>query len=84
TPSAIWADVVSCDYFKVRKLTLSGKETIPVDWTTFHALFVERGDAAVEAGNVRYPLPPGTSCLIPASALRYILTGNATLLVTTL
>ena len=84
TAGATWSDIVSCDYFKVRKLALSGKETIPVDGTTFHALFVERGDAAVEAGDVRYALPPGTSCLIPASALRYTLTGNATLLVTTL
>jgi mannose-6-phosphate isomerase len=86
TPNATWADVISCDYFKLRKLILCGKETIPVNWASFQALFVEEGDVAVEAGNERYTLTPGTSCLIPASALRYVLTPtpNATLLVTTL
>ena len=87
TPNATWADVVSCDYFNVRKLTLSGHETIPLDGTCFHALFVERGNAIVEAGGVSYTLTPGTSCLIPADAQRYTLspqTGPATLLLTTL
>jgi mannose-6-phosphate isomerase len=86
TLNATWADVVSCEFFKVRKLTLRGKETVPVDWTTFHALFVEAGEVAVEAGGETHYLTAGTSCLIPASALRYVLTPtpNATLLVTTL
>ena len=86
TPNATWEEVVTCEFFKVRRLTLRGKTTIPVDWTTFHALFVEGGDVTVEAGGERCPLPPGASCLIPASALRYTLTPStpATIIITTL
>jgi len=87
TPNATWADVVSCDYFNVRKLTLSRLETIPLDGTSFHALFVERGEAIVEAGDIAYTLTAGMSCLIPAAAKHYTLfplADQTTLLLTTL
>ena len=87
TDNATWADAVSCEYFTLRRLTLSGQETIPVDGTSFHALFVEAGGVTVEAGGERYTLAAGASCLIPASVTHYTLSplaDNVTLLVTTL
>jgi len=87
TPNATWADVVSCDYFNVRKLTLCGQEAIPLDGTSFHALFAEHGNAVVEAGGVAHTLTAGASCLIPAAAQHYTLSPQAdpaTLILTTL
>jgi len=83
TPNAAWSDVGSCDDFNIRKLALCGHAAIPLDGTTFHVLFAEAGHATVEAGGESYPLATGASCLIPAAAAGYTLTGNATLLITT-
>ena len=87
TLGATWADVLSCDYFNIRKLTLSAQEFIPVDGTSFHALFIERGSAIIEAGGTAHTLTAGMSCLIPAAAKHYALSplaDHATLLLTTL
>jgi len=87
TPHAIWADVISCDYFNVKKLIISGTQTIPLDGTTFHALFIESGNVQIESGATTHTLTPGTSLLIPASTPHYTLTPSATpttLLLTTL
>ena len=81
-----WSDVVSCDYFTLRKLDLTETITVPVDGTSFHALFVEKGHATVSAGGESVALSAGASCLIPAAAAGYTLApeSTATLLVTTL
>ena len=88
TPSGrnAWSDVVSCAYFTLRKLDLAETLGIPLDGTSFHALFVEKGQATVSAGGESYALAAGASCLIPASALGYALTPEtaSTVLVTTL
>lgn len=82
----VWSDVVSCDYFHLRKLFLTKTLTVPLDGTSFHALFVEKGAVSVSAGSETAALRAGTSALIPAAANGYTLTpdGSATLLVTTL
>ena len=81
-----WFDVVSCAYFSLRKLALCETMTIPLDGTSFHALFVEKGRATVSAGGETAALETGASCLVPAAATGYTLTPDtpATLLVTTL
>jgi mannose-6-phosphate isomerase len=76
--------LVACEYFHVGKLTLSGKKSISHDGTTFSVLFVESGSVAVEAGGENVLLAEGTSCLIPAAAPSFTITGKASLLITTL
>ena len=68
TARAAWADVVSCDYFNVRKLTVRGQETVPLDGTSFHALFVEAGRAFVEVGDNPYLIGAGAMGIIPSRA----------------
>jgi mannose-6-phosphate isomerase len=83
---AVWSDVVSCDFFTLRKLDLSQPLTVPVGGASFHALFVEKGFVSVSSGGESVTLPGGASALIPAAADAYALQpeGSATLLVTTL
>ena len=82
-----WHTVLGCKYFNLRRLDLRSAEQVLLDGTSFHALFVLNGEAAVSAGGGAVPLPAGTSCLIPAAAGSFNLrpTGaSATVLVTTL
>ena len=82
----VWSDVVACDFFHLRKLFLAKPLSIPLDGTSFQALFVEKGAASVSAGGETFPLRTGMSALIPAAASDYSLIpeGPATLLITTL
>jgi len=81
-----WFDVVSCDYFTLRKLDLKEAVTIPVDGSSFQALFVVKGRVTVSAGGETVALETGASCLIPAAATDYTLSTDtaSTVLVTTL
>lgn len=76
--------LVSCAFFQVGKLALAGSTSIKHDGTTFTALFVENGNASVEAGGETVQLIKGMSCLIPAASQKFTLAGNASLLITTL
>lgn len=82
----LWSDVVSCEFFSLRRLDLAEALSVPLDGTSFQALFVEKGSVAVSSGGETVVLPPGASALIPAAAPAYSLApqGSATLLVTTL
>jgi mannose-6-phosphate isomerase len=81
-----WSDVVACEFFTLRKLDLAETHTVPVDGTSFHALFVEKGRVTVAAGGENVSLLKGASCLIPAAADDFKLTPEtpSTLLITTL
>ena len=81
-----WSDVVSCDFFTLRKLDLTTPQQMTVDGTTFHALFVTAGQVTVAAGGERVTLNAGSSALVPADANAFTLTPDiaSTLLITTL
>jgi mannose-6-phosphate isomerase len=81
---ANYKSLVSCPLFQVGKLTLAGSTSVAHDGTTFTALFVEEGNVSIEAGGETVQLDKGMSCLIPAAAQDFTLTGNASLLITTL
>lgn len=77
-------DVLSCEYFKLEKLIFSAPLEIPMSGKTFHALFVAEGEAEVHWGDECLTAPAGTSVLIPAAMPSYTLSGNATVLRTTI
>jgi len=79
----IW-EVLQCEYFQLEKLAYSRPVTVPLDGTTFHALFVAEGDATIRWGEESLPAPAGTSVLIPAALPAYTLDGTATVLRTTI
>ena len=76
--------LVSCSFFQVGTLILEGGTSIEHDGTTFTSLFVENGNVSIEAGGETVQLVKGMSCLIPAAAQKFTLSGNASLVVTTL
>jgi mannose-6-phosphate isomerase len=84
TGIANYKSLVSCTFFQVGKLTLAGSTVVAHDGTTFTALFVENGNVSVEASGETVQLVKGMSCLIPAAAQKSTLSGNASLIVTTL
>ncbi len=77
-------EILECEYFRLEKLHFSAPLEVPVNGTTFHALFVAEGEASIEWAGERLSLPAGTSALIPAALPAYTLTGNATVLRTTI
>jgi mannose-6-phosphate isomerase len=77
-------EVLQCEYFKLEKLLFSAPIEVPMDGTTFHALFVAEGEAAVDWGDETLCAPAGTSILIPAALSTYTLGGNAMVLRTTI
>ena len=76
--------VLQCEYFRLEKLMFSAPLEIPLDGTTFHALFVAEGEAIISWGDETLPAPIGTSILVPASLPAYTLAGRATVLRTTI
>ena len=76
--------LISCAFFQVGKFALAGSTSIQHDGTTFTALFVENGNVSIEAGGETIQLVKGMSCLIPAAAQKFTLSGNASVLMTTL
>ena len=77
-------EVLACEYFRLEKLTFTTPLEVPLDGTTFHALFVSEGEATVSWGGGTLTAPAGTSILIPAALPAYTLGGDATVLRTTI
>jgi len=83
---ASWFQVVSCEFFTLKKLELSGSVALTQDGTTFTALFVNRGAASIRCNGIAYDLAQGASALLPAAAGCCTITApdSASILVTTL
>ena len=77
-------EVLKCEYFKLEKLVFSAPLEVPMDGTTFHALFVSEGKASISWGDDILTAPAGTSILVPAALPAYTLEGNTTILRTTI
>ncbi|WP_168442025.1 type I phosphomannose isomerase catalytic subunit [Pontiella desulfatans] len=77
-------EVLSCEYFRLEKLAFTAPLEIPMQPTTFHALFVSEGEATISWEKESLAAPAGTSILIPAALPAYTLDGNATVLRTTI
>ena len=77
-------EVLQCEYFRLEKLVFSAPLEVPMDGTTFHALFVAEGEAIISWGDETLTAPAGTSILVPAALTAYTLTGKATVLRTTI
>ena len=73
-------EILECKYFRVEKLQLSQPLEIPLDGSTFHALFTAEGEATIEWNEGTLTAPAGTSVLIPAALTDYTLAGNATVI----
>ena len=76
--------VMECAYFQLEKLVFSAPLEVPMDGTSFHALFVAEGKAEISWEDQTLPAPAGTSILIPAALPAYTLEGEATVLRTTI
>lgn len=77
-------NVLKCEYFQLEKLAFSAPLEVPMDGTTFHALFVAEGEAEICWTDESLVVPAGTSILVPAALPAYTLMGNATVLRTTI
>jgi mannose-6-phosphate isomerase len=77
-------EVVRCEYFTVEKLEFTAPLEIPLDGSSFHALFVSEGEAVISWPDGSLTASAGTSVLVPAALPAYSLEGEATLLRTTI
>lgn len=59
-----WTEILSCPYFRLRRLDLREPATIAADPSTFLGLFCLEGSAAADGAAMR----AGESLLVPASA----------------
>ena len=84
--TAGWSDVIRNIFFHMRRLRLLQPTFVATDGT-FHALFVKRGAARLEAGDEIFNIASGDSILVPACCASYTLIpadSDAEILVTTL
>jgi len=77
-------EILTCEYFRLERLVFSAPLEVPLDGSTFHALFIAEGEAEISWGDESLSAPAGTSILIPAALPAYTLTGDATILRTTI
>ena len=77
-------ELLTCEYFRLEKLQFNAPLEVPLDGSTFHALFVAEGCAEISWGDECLSAPAGTSVLVPAALPAYTLSGNATVLRTTI
>ncbi len=77
-------EVLKCEYFQLEQLQFSAPLEVPLNGTTFHALFVAEGDVVIEWGDETLSVSAGTSILVPAALPAYTLDGTATVLRTTI
>ncbi|MBQ7190151.1 MAG: class I mannose-6-phosphate isomerase [Kiritimatiellae bacterium] len=68
-----WSDVLTTPYFHLRQLCIRESEKIPLDGTTFHALFALSGSVRVTCGGVTVEFAENSSCLVPADGIEYSL-----------
>ncbi len=78
--------VIASEFFTLRKCELTAATETPMDGTSFHVIFCERGHATITASGETITLRPGSSCLIPAAAPSYTIEpdGPTSVLITTL
>ena len=76
--------MLQCEYFHLDKLVFTAPLEVPLDGTTFHALFVAEGEAQISWPDGELFAPAGTSILVPAALPAYTLEGKATVLRTTI
>ena len=83
---ASWSKVVSCEFFTMQKLDLTGSAEILHNKESFTALFLSSGAATVTSGGQSVKLKKGSSALIPAAAksCTIITEDPSTILITTL
>ncbi|MFO7936849.1 MAG: type I phosphomannose isomerase catalytic subunit [Kiritimatiellia bacterium] len=79
-------DIVSCEFFTMRKLDFEEKKELEPDGSSFICLFAIKGDCRVEIGEHSIGLKNGSSALIPAYADKCVIESEAeaSVLVTTL
>jgi mannose-6-phosphate isomerase len=84
TPDYQHLEVLSCEYFRLEKLTFSKPLDVVLNGKTFHALFIAEGEATIAWDGGIETAKAGESVLIPAALPAYTLDGNATVLRTTI
>ena len=77
-------EVLCCPFFRLEKILLSGTLETPLSGESFHVLFVAEGSARIEWKEGAEQIDMGTSLLIPAGLGTYRLSGEATLLRTSI
>ena len=78
-PTVFPGDVLGeCEYFKVRKLSLSGSAVLKADKDSFNAVTCISGEGKIDGQN----LSTGDTFFVPAGYGEYTLTGNAEIILT--
>ncbi len=75
--------LASCEHFAVKEVKLDGKKTFVADEKSYHALIVVEGAIELFCKDYTETLVAGQTVFIPANLGEYILSGKATVLLTT-
>lgn len=69
--------ILRSDFFTMERLSLSEKEPVEPDGTSFRILFAARGEAAISWDEGSQRVPNGRTCLIPANMPPYVIEPDA-------
>lgn len=73
----------SCEYFAVKEIELNGRKTFISDEKSYHALIITEGAVEIASNDYSETLLTGQTVFIPANMGEYVLTGKATVILTT-
>ncbi|MBR1969486.1 MAG: class I mannose-6-phosphate isomerase [Clostridia bacterium] len=73
----------SCEYFTVKEIKLSGSKSFVADEKSYHAIVVVDGEAEIKTKDDAERIYLGETVFVPANMGEYVLTGKATILLTT-
>lgn len=75
--------LASCEYFSVKQIKVCGTKSLLADEKSYHALVVADGESELVAGEYSQKIKAGETVFIPATFGKYLLRGEATILLTT-
>lgn len=74
-------ELLSCEYFSVRRLRVSGSQRVENNEDSFMVLMLIEGEAEISASEASVTLTAGHTALVPADCKWVDITGDATLLI---
>ena len=77
-------DLVTCEYFDVKKIELSGKMPLALTRESFCHLLILAGEATLTMDEKKYALKKGDSMFVPAQSGSAVLCGNAEIILSML
>ena len=81
--SAVETRLATCKYFTTDKYVVNGAQPFAIDNTSFRSFVIVDGEGVMESDGEKLPVQKGDSVFVPAGEGTVTVTGNCTVILTT-